>query len=90
MDFEWDETKRQSNLVKHGYDFVDVVDLFGGPHLAGPAQTKAGEERWLAIGLIDGLPATVIFTRRQNAIRIISLRRSRHEERRKYHEVFGG
>ena len=24
MDFEWDEAKRQANLRKHGFDFVDA------------------------------------------------------------------
>jgi len=30
MRFEWDEQKRQSNLLKHGFDFVDVEEVFKG------------------------------------------------------------
>ncbi|MBV9757134.1 MAG: BrnT family toxin [Alphaproteobacteria bacterium] len=49
-----------------------------------------GEERWIAVGLIEDVHVTVVFTRRAAAIRLISMRRSRHEERRKYQNVFGG
>jgi len=30
MEYEWDENKRQTNLKKHGFDFVKAyrIDLF--------------------------------------------------------------
>ncbi|WP_082674449.1 BrnT family toxin [Thiohalocapsa sp. ML1] len=28
IDFEWDETKRQANRRKHGFDFADAVEVF--------------------------------------------------------------
>lgn len=28
MDFEWDETKRQSNIEKHQVDLLDAVLIF--------------------------------------------------------------
>jgi uncharacterized protein len=28
MDFEWDEAKREANILKHGIDFVDVMAMF--------------------------------------------------------------
>jgi uncharacterized DUF497 family protein len=30
MQFEWDETKRASNVAKHGIDFISAVELFDG------------------------------------------------------------
>ncbi len=30
MGFTWDENKRQSNLGKHGFDFVDAPQVFQG------------------------------------------------------------
>ena len=30
MAFEWDEEKRQANLVKHGVDFRQMPELFDG------------------------------------------------------------
>lgn len=29
--FDWDEAKREANLVKHGLDFVDALEVFGDP-----------------------------------------------------------
>ena len=33
MLFEWDENKRESNLRKHGVDFVRAVNVFSNPIL---------------------------------------------------------
>ena len=89
LGFEWDERKRQSNLDKHGIDFLDVGQPFSGPHLRSEVRTVAGERRHALIGLIDDLPVTVIFAHRNDAVRVISIRRARRGERRRYEEVFG-
>lgn len=89
MDFEWDEEKRLHNIAKHGIDFVDASLLFGSPYLVGPGNTVDGEQRWLATGMIDEIYVTAVFTRRGPLIRIISMRRARHGERKKYQEIFG-
>jgi uncharacterized protein len=86
--FEWQERKNELNIRKHGLDFMDAVDLFDGPHLMARAKTVSGEERWLAIGRIDDLAVTAIFTIRGDAIRMISLRRARRGERERYSQVF--
>jgi uncharacterized protein len=31
MDSEWDEAKREANIVKHGIDFVDAAAIFERP-----------------------------------------------------------
>lgn len=80
MEFEWDETKRLANIAKHGFDFIDAVELFEGEYRLAPGKTVKGEERWLAVGKIAGLRAVVAFTLRGEVIRIISVRRSRHDE----------
>ena len=88
MQFEWDERKRVINLKKHGLDFLDVGEVFETPHVIVPS-TNSDEPRFLAIGMLQGRFVTVVYTLRSEAIRIISFRRSRHEERRKYHALFG-
>jgi uncharacterized DUF497 family protein len=88
MNFEWDEARRLSNLAKHGLDFLDVDLLFDGPVLQAEARTVQGEQRWLATGMIDGFAVTVIFTRRGEVLRIISLRSARHAERARYFKLF--
>ena len=90
LDFEWDEAKRLANIAKHGLDFADADLLFGNPYLEAPARTVPREKRWLAVGTIDDVYVTTIFTRRGDTIRIISMRRARDGERRQHQEVFGG
>lgn len=85
MEFEWDEPKRLSNIEKHGFDFVDVWQLFDGDHIEGSARLSInGEQRFLATGFINGLYATVIHTVRGSIIRIISLRKARLNERKQH------
>jgi uncharacterized DUF497 family protein len=89
MDFEWDEAKRLSNVEKHGFDFVDADLIFRGPILVGRAKAAAGEERWLAVGLVHDTYAAVVFTYRGEITRLISIRRARDGERKRYQEIFG-
>jgi len=89
MRFEWDEQKRITNLEKHGLDFVDASEVFENPHIVVPS-SHSSEQRFLAIGMMQGRFVTVVYTMRNGAIRIISFRRSRYEERQKYHELYGG
>lgn len=88
MRFEWDERKRWSNLEKHGLDFFDVSAVFEAPHIIVPSGHAGEEERFLAIGVFEGRFVTVVYTTRSQAIRIISFRRARHEERKKYQELY--
>jgi uncharacterized DUF497 family protein len=88
MNFEWDERKRRSNLEKHDLDFLDVSAVFEKPRLVIPSPHQS-EVRFLAIGLLEGRYVTVVYTVRAEAIRVISFRRARHEERQKYQELYG-
>ncbi len=88
MKLEWDENKRRSNLEKHGFDFLDARIVLQDSHLL--KQTSySGEDRWLAVGLLEEVEVTIIYTKRQDKIRIISMRRARHEERRAYRQLYG-
>jgi hypothetical protein len=98
MDFEWDPDKREANLRRHGVDFVDAAEVFAQPHLAMPSP-RGEEEREVAIGLLParGVPeawsgrlSTVVYVRRVGAIRIISARRARKNERDAYREALLG
>ncbi len=88
--FEWDERKRLANLEKHGLDFFDVIEVFEAPYIEVPSIYGGKEDRFLAIGKLEGRYVTVVFTVRSESVRIISFRRARHEERRKYCEIYGG
>ena len=78
--FEFDETKSQANLLKHGISFDDAQSLWNDPRLLEiPAKTE-DEPRYLVIGLIDEKCWSAVITYRGENIRIISVRRSRTEE----------
>jgi uncharacterized protein len=80
INFEFDETKSQANLLKHGINFVDAQDLWSDPSLLEiPAKTE-DEPRYLMIGLINDKHWSAVITYRGAVIRLISVRRSRTEE----------
>jgi uncharacterized protein len=86
--FEWDEPKRQSNLTKHSLDFLDVGAVFEAPHIVVPSAFIGDEERFLAIGTFEGRCVTVVYTIRNEVVRVISFRRARHEERQKFEKLY--
>ena len=78
--FEFDETKNQANLKKHGIDFVDAQLLWNYPRLLEiPAKTE-DEPRYLVIGVINNRHWSAVITYREANVRLISVRRSRTEE----------
>jgi uncharacterized DUF497 family protein len=82
--FEWDEAKRAINLVKHKVDLLAGTVLFDGRPVATIPSRFIGEERYATTGRILGDLYTLIWTKRSNDIRLISLRRARDGERRAY------
>ena len=78
--FEYDEQKSQSNLKKHGIDFVEAQALWNDPYLVEIPARIADEERYLIIGRIEGKHWSAVITPRDGNVRIISVRRSRIEE----------
>ena len=78
--FEFDDSKSQANLLKHGISFIDAQRLWDDPSLLEiPAKTE-DEPRYLIIGLIDEKCWSAVITYRDKNIRLISVRRSRTEE----------
>jgi len=86
MEFEYDPVKSESNAQKHGIDFDEAQKLWVDEGLVVLASTYAEESRYLAIGQIDSVHWTAIFTERGARTRIISVRRSRSEEKALYEQ----
>jgi uncharacterized protein len=78
--FEFDVAKSESNLVKHGFHFLDAQLLWADPMLLEIAAKTEDEPRYVVIGLIGEKHWTAVITYRGNNIRLISVRRSRVEE----------
>lgn len=83
MEFDWDPNKSDQNFENHGVTFQEATEIWQGIHLEveNIAKTKDGEERNATIGLIKGEVYTAIWTKRINAFRLISVRRSRDGEK---------
>jgi uncharacterized protein len=89
MTFEWDEAKNHANIRKHGFDFADAEQMFAGVIITTPdVRHDYAERRWKGIGMIRGRAVAIIFAERgDNTIRIISLRKADHEERKEYEKA---
>ena len=84
MSFEFDERKSRSNKMKHGIDFSEAQELWDDPKLLEIPLKGVDEPRILLVGLISGKHWSAVITHRQGLVRIISVRRSRTEERDLY------
>jgi uncharacterized protein len=89
MEFEWDENKRQRTLDERGLDFRDVRHLFDGRPLFSYLSPRANERRVVSIGLLEGRCIAAVWMERDTAQRIISMRRARDGEERKYRALLG-
>ena len=85
MRVEWSEAKRESNLRKHNLDFVDARIVFEGPVISyEDDRFDYTEDRYVSIGMLRGTVVVIAHTEREEAIRIISMRKATDNERRFY------
>ena len=89
MRFTWSERKRAINLREHGLDFLDAPRVFEGLTFTYEDDRIAyGEQRFITLGLLAGVPVSVAHTESDDEIRIISFRKATgREERRLFNEV---
>ena len=81
----WDEAKRKLNLRKHGIDFRDAGEIFDGPTVTAEDTRQAyGEQRWVALGILNGVVVSMTYTERKDDLRIISIRKALKHEARFY------
>ena len=90
MEFEWSETKRVKVLQTRGIDFVRLAyEVFdGGPTLT-VASPRDAEDRFVTIGPSGSRLFAVVWTWRGSAVRIITARRARDGEERRYRALHG-
>jgi uncharacterized protein len=88
VEFEWDERKAASNLRKHGVDFADAVLVFEDElGLTMPDLHSHREERFVTLGCDpESRTLVVVYTWRDERIRLISARFATSKERRLYEE----
>jgi uncharacterized DUF497 family protein len=87
--FEWDPRKAADNHAKHGVSFDEASTVFGdslGGLVDDPRHSR-DEERFVMIGSSrNSRLLAVMFTVREERIRIISARRVTRAERKDYEE----
>ena len=87
MEFEFDPRKSQSNREMHGIDFAAAQAIWEDPALLEIPARTLDEPRWLVIGRIGRKHWSAVITLRGQAIRLISVRRSRPEEIQLYEQL---
>ncbi|NYT54978.1 BrnT family toxin [Eoetvoesia caeni] len=81
MCYEWDELKRQSNIAKHGVDFSDAPAFVWAMALIEvDFRQDYGETRWIAFGPIGQRLHVMVYSKRAETIRLISLRKANQRE----------
>ena len=86
--FEWDAEKEKANIKKHGIDFETAKYVFNDEYrveFLDSAHSTLKEFRYITIGFVDQM-LTVIYTDRNDAIRIIYARIATMKEARLYYD----
>ncbi|MDR3329307.1 MAG: BrnT family toxin [Prevotellaceae bacterium] len=88
MVLEWDEEKRQRNIVEHGIDFVEAVEVLFDTNVSivPDGRKDYGEKRFNAYGLSNGRRLRMCFTMRGDAVRVITMFKVHNKEWEKYYE----
>lgn len=91
MRLTWDERKNARNFAKHGVSFERAVLVFDDPRALSLRDDDELEERWLTIGLVNGVVVLVVVhtlwepdNEDDEEIRIISARKATRQEREIY------
>jgi len=80
--FEFDSVKSALNVAKHGIDFVEAQRMWLDDKRYHLPMRFVHEPRFGIVACIGETVWTGIFTMRNDKIRIISVRRARHDERK--------
>ncbi|TDI47652.1 MAG: BrnT family toxin [Acidobacteria bacterium] len=90
INYTWDEVKAVRNRRLHRIAFEDAIKIFDGPTLERlDTRFDYPEDRWYAIGLVEGRPVTVIYTVLNEPFRrIISAWKAEKHEQKAYFDYF--
>ena len=87
MKFEWDKEKNKSNIQKHGIDFSDSIKIFENTMVIKlDERSNYGENRLIGLGQIENIVIVIVYTKRNDRLRITSIRKANRKERKIYFE----
>lgn len=86
MKFQFDPEKARSNRKKHGVSFADAEGVFYDPlAITREDPYSDQEDRWITVGMGNlGQILVIVYTFRDDEIRLISVRRAMRREVREY------
>ena len=85
MTIEFDEAKRAATLEARGLDMARAGEVLAGATLTvEDARRDYGEDRFITIGFLDDVMVVLVWTPRDGAYRIISIRKANEQERTLY------
>jgi uncharacterized DUF497 family protein len=90
--FQWDPDKAAANFRKHGVSFDRAISAFKDPRFVEwpDEDVDYGEPRFVYVGMTDqATVVTVIYTERDDSIRIISARKASRYEEKRYRDELG-
>lgn len=89
LEFEWGDEKAAGNVAKHSVAFSDACRLFNGIYALHYIDRSMiyEEERFVSIGIVNGVVLTVVYTEHSDRIRLISARKATLHEQQAYDEA---
>jgi len=82
---EWDADKAAANLRKHRVDFADAATVLEDEAALTVPDDDPDESRWVTLGMDAlGRILVVVYTWREEQVRLISARNANPSERRQY------
>lgn len=87
--FDWDQGNTVKNLIKHGVECRQAEESFLDENslILDDIEHSTKEERYLLIGKDhQGIVLYIVFTQRNNKVRVISARIANKKERRFYEQ----
>ena len=82
--FSWDDEKRDWTLHERTIDFNDARVILDGSTIVFRYDRK-GEVRYMVFGFLEDVEVVIVCTIRGDTCHIISARRARRDERKKFH-----
>lgn len=86
----FDPEKRALTLQQRGLDFADAYKVFQAKHFTAPdLRQEYAELRNITIGYLDDRMVVIVWTKRDDSRRIISMRKANEREIKKFSQYLG-
>lgn len=90
MQIDFDPDKRAATLLHRGLDMADAAIVFDGPSVTlKDIRQDYGEERFITLGLLMSRMVVLVWTWRNQARRVISMRKAHEREQTLYQSRLG-